>query len=124
MISEGTLLRNNKEKKKRGYTNEKSIVWMDGREKLYKEDWIKRKEELFTLCGGRCQHVDPCPSFGTVDKRCAAWFRSLEEMDAHHVQKRSKQRDDRLANLKALCRFHHRQLDPRVTRFGESLGDA
>jgi hypothetical protein len=118
------MLRDNEEKKKRGYTNDKSIVWMDGREKLYGEDWTKRKEELFNACGGRCQQIDPCPSFGVVDKRCTTWFANIKQMDAHHVQKRSKNRDDRMRNLLALCRYHHRKLDPRVPRFGESLRDA
>lgn len=112
------MLRDPIAKEKLGYTNSKSIVWMDGREKLVQEDWDRRKLELFELCGKRCQHIDYGGHVRT-DPRCRVTFATVDEMDPHHVRKRSKSRDDRLKNLLALCRYHHRLLDPRKPRFGE-----
>lgn len=123
------MLRDPIAKEKLGYTNSKSIVWMDGREKLVQEDWDRRKLELFELCGKRCQYDARIYELtGTAmmmafhdgkDWRCRVTFATVDEMDPHHIRKRSKSRDDRLKNLLALCRYHHRLVDPRKPRFGE-----
>lgn len=97
-------------KSRRGYMDPKSIVYADGREVLKGEDWRERKKELWERCGGKCEY-----------RWTDAWWMgqvrgagcSSEAMDPHHIIKRSKKRDDRLANLQALCRFHHRLIDPR-----------
>lgn len=90
--------------------------WVDkqGRERLVGLDWRNRKEELFKRCGGRCEQITwmrdtpSGPRFTGCYARCAS-----SADDAHHIIPRSKGRDDRLANLQALCRYHHDLLDPR-----------
>ncbi len=70
---------------------------------------------MLERCGGRCEQiVSPAMEFYGPELRCRA-----DADDAHHVIRRSVKRDDRLENLKALCRYHHDLLDSRKTRFGE-----
>ncbi len=89
----------------RGYKDPRSIVRSDGTEKLVGKDWALRKVELRARCEGRCERL---LSDGT---RCRN-----EAADPHHMKARSKGRDDRLANLIALCRGCHNLLDwKRIT---------
>ena len=92
------------EKVKRGYVERESIVWADGRERLVGRDWRKRKKELWDRAGERCEYVG-------ATMRCIA-----EGDDPDHINKRSVLRDDRLSNLRLLCRRHHRLIDPRQVR--------
>lgn len=91
------------ETKRRGYKG-RSKVYFDGRERLYGEDWVRRKKELWDLQCGMCAHIS-CLS--RID-------------DAHHVIWRSTSRDDRITNLLGLCRKHHdmahEQRNPRLRR--------
>ena len=97
------------EKRERGYKDKNSLVRPWGAEELHGADWRKRKLQLWHRCGGQCEEeIRP-------GVRCRNDMR-----DAHHVIPRSKGRDDRLANLKGLCREHHNLLDKRKTRFGEA----
>ena len=93
-----------------GYVEPKSVVWLDGREKLAGRDWEARKRELWERCGGKCEFIMPIFG-GTAHVRC----RQVAN-DPHHKIRRSVSRDDRLANLMALCRFHHDLLDERKVR--------
>jgi hypothetical protein len=113
------MLRDPEEKAKRGYTNPKTIVWVDGREKLVGEDWKRRKQELYERCGKRCEYVDRGWQVQSGEQRCRATFATVEDMDPHHIRSRWKSRTDALANLLAVCRYHHRKLDHRVPRWGE-----
>ena len=84
-----------------------SYVTPDNREILKGIDWKRRKEELWKRCGGRCEYVW-CPA-GPSDapmNRCSA-----EANDAHHKVLRSRQRNDALEALLAVCRAHHEVLD-------------
>jgi hypothetical protein len=83
-----------------------SFVFKDGREFLVGLDWKKRKIDLRIRCHERCEYRN---SDGV---RCRN-----EAADPHHVIPRSKQRDDRLSNLQALCRYHHEQMDERKPRW-------
>lgn len=58
--------------------------------KLSAYHWKKRRRELFDRASGRCE-------------RCRVVFYTLSDLHAHHMVKRSKHRDDSLANLLALC---------------------
>jgi hypothetical protein len=106
------MLRNNEAKRLLGYTDAKSLVRFDGSECLHGKDWLKRKKELWERANGRCEHR----AFGQLAARCPN-----DGHDPHHVKPRHPKRDDRLKNLQLLCRFHHRLLDKRKTRFGEHL---
>lgn len=99
-----------------GYKDINSFVRLDGSEVLYGADWRKRKEELWERSGGRCESEEPWtvwPWGAPALERCTS-----EADDPHHVRARREQRDDRLSNLQALCRYHHRKLDKRVVRLG------
>lgn len=93
------------ETKRRGYSG-KSKVFFDGREKLEGKDWVKRKKELWLRADGKCEYM--LQMLGYYMVKCLA-----TADDPHHIVKRSKQRDDRLKNLQALCRYHHRLIDKR-----------
>lgn len=93
-----------------GYKDRNSFVRLDGSEVLYGADWRKRKEELWERSHGRCEGVN---TEFDIHRLCFS-----EADDPHHVKPRSEQRDDRLSNLRALCRYHHRKLDKRVVRLG------
>ena len=93
-------MRDEVEKKLRGYREKDSIVRPDGSEILVGRDWKQRKRELAERCGGRCEHM-----ISDIE-RCPA-----EATDPHHVKARSKGRDDRLTNLQGLCHPHHEMLD-------------
>jgi hypothetical protein len=114
------------------YSDQKTYVRMDGSEVLFGEDWKQRKAELWERCHRRCEmiegltaeqslsYVDQTREWprigyyadvtigGKVYSRCAN-----EAQDPHHVLKRHPRRDDRLANLLAVCRGCHQKLDPR-----------
>lgn len=92
---------------RRGYTNSRSYVRLDGSEVLYGEDWGKRKAELWARAEGRCERlVNTCLDLG--GEKC-----DLEGHDPDHVKSRWPRRDDRLANLELLCRIHHQLKDSR-----------
>ena len=98
-------------KRERGYTDKRSKVRPDGSEILYGKDWMKRKVELWDRCQSQCEHTG-FDMFMTF--RC----RSIAT-DPHHIKPRSKGRDDRLSNLKALCRMHHELLDWKKTKWSK-----
>jgi hypothetical protein len=87
-------------KRERGYKEKGTIVRPDSSEILVGADWTKRKTELWTRAGGRCERI---LSDGT---RCRN-----EAHDPHHMKPRSKGRDDRIENLIALCRGCHNLVD-------------
>ena len=105
-------------KKERGYTDPKTKVWPDGREKLVGRDWLKRKKEIWDRGQGRCEKIVSTKLDArweglkrittTLHERCAN-----EMHDPHHIVKRSELRDDRAANLIGLCRQHHNEEDNR-----------
>lgn len=99
-------------KKARGYVEDKSIVWADGREKLVGQDWKRRRVELWERAKGRCEII-----IDMLSGRCRS-----EAHDPHHVKARSKGRDDRLDNLLALCRLHHDLMDKRKPRWSKRIG--
>jgi hypothetical protein len=93
------------EKERRGYTDPRSRVYFDGRERLHGKDWAKRKQEVWERGSGRCENGEPWkvwPWGGPVLNRC-----TNEMHDPHHKITRGKQRDDRMENLIGLCRMHH-----------------
>jgi hypothetical protein len=92
------------EKQKRGYTDPRSFVRLDGSEVLHGKDWILRKQALGERSGGRCEWQ--------VGVRCPK-----RADDPHHIVPRSVRRDDRLSNLMALCRYHHDELDNRKVKW-------
>ena len=93
-------------KHERGYKDKRSYVRNDGSEVLFGKDWKKRKAELWERCGGKCEfRIQPL-------LRC-----STEAQDPHHRIKHWPRRDDRLSNLWALCRFHHKLFDKRKPRW-------
>jgi hypothetical protein len=92
------------------FKDSKSYIAKDGRHVLHGADWTSRKRELWERCGGRCEvwlEIIGIPAF-----RCQA-----EAQDPHHIIARSKQRNDELSNLKAVCRRHHEMLDERQPRW-------
>ena len=90
------MLKDEAEKARRGYRDPRTIVRMDGTEKLYGKDWTCRKQELAARSGGRCEWIN------SDNERCRSAGR-----DPHHIIERSKHRDDRLTNLLAVCPLHH-----------------
>jgi hypothetical protein len=100
-------------KAERGYTNPSSYVRGDGSEKLVGEDWKNRVEELRQRSGGRCEQWipvwnEPVGSGGRCPNKAD---------DPHHITRRSVRRDDRMNNLKHVCRFCHDALDERKPRW-------
>jgi hypothetical protein len=85
---------------KRHFKNPNSFVFKDGREWLEGADWDDRRFELLQRCRGICEYLIQ------DDHRCLR-----EAADPHHKILRSIARDDRLSNLMAVCRHHHRVLD-------------
>jgi hypothetical protein len=82
------------------FLDQDSYIAPDGRDVLHGSDWKARVEDLRLRSGGRCEQGK---DHGGGDLfRCAS-----RAQDPDHVMKRSTKRDDRLANLQALCRFHH-----------------
>ena len=106
-------MRDEQEKKLRGYKDKRSRVAMDGSERLYGADWKKRKQELWDRENGRCQGV--LTFAGESVARCTA-----QGDDPHHVIERSEHRDDRLENLALLCRDCHDKLDWKKLHWRES----
>jgi hypothetical protein len=103
-------MRDEVEKKARGYKDKRSKVRPDGSESLYGKDWTKRKAELWARCDGRCEQL-----VGWGDKASLERCRS-EAMHPHHVIKRSKKRDDRLSNLLGICALHHSLAHPEKNK--------
>ena len=102
------------EKRRRGYTDPKSRVYFDGRERLYGKDWTKRKKEVWERGAGKCERI-------VSPRECYPVVRCRSEMhDPHHIVKRSRLRDDRINNLIGLCRLHHDLLDERRVRWGQA----
>lgn len=109
-------------KKELGYTDPRTRVYFDGRERLYGKDWTKRKQEIWERGGGRCERIvgqrvsyeKGYASITSEDVRCKS-----EMHDPHYKIKRSKQRDDRKENLEGLCRMHHDLEDRRKVRSGK-----
>jgi len=100
------LSKDKEETLKRSFADKRSYVRNDKSEVLYGPDWLARKFDLWQRSNGCCEYF----------VRCTA----LAE-DAHHVIRRSKGRDDRLSNLQALCRYHHRLIDRRQTQWTKSV---
>jgi hypothetical protein len=92
----------------RKFVEPKSHVTKDGREVLHKLDWQRRVKELRERCGGRCEYrlLGTALMEGGEDMRCCN-----AAADPHHIKLRSRSRDDRMTNLLAVCRHHHRILD-------------
>jgi hypothetical protein len=86
------------EKNRRGYTNARSKVRLDGSERLVEGDWRRRKRSLRERSGGQCENI-------WAGHRCLK-----AAVDAHHIIRRSKWRDDRLSNLMDVCRECHKLL--------------
>ena len=74
-----------------------SRITLDGREILKGRDWAARSYMVWCRGNGRCEHPG-----------CRSMM-----MEPHHIIRRSKGRDDRMANLVGLCHHHHSLLDPR-----------
>ena len=98
--------RDDAEKQKRGYTDPRSYVRLDGSEVLYGNDWILRKQQLGERSGGRCELI--------IGGRC----RAIAD-DAHHIIPRSQYRDDSLEALLHVCRWHHQHTDKRQPRWSK-----
>lgn len=101
------LLKNPTLKAERCYSDPDSYVRDDGSEVLYGEDWRQRVEELRERSKGRCEQL-----IG-VDEDGEEVYCSNDATDPHHIVPRSNYRDDRLPNLKHICRRCHIMLDPR-----------
>lgn len=102
------------------FLNPRSYMAPDGREILYGLDWKARIAELRERSDGRCERMVKWREMrgaadGWWERKGEARCRS-EAQDPHHKIKRSKQRDDRLSNLEALCRLHHELEDERKIR--------
>jgi hypothetical protein len=99
------------EKKNRGYTDPRSKVRPGGSEVLYGRDWTKRKQELWGRAGGICERILEMGQIWNDNgiSKESVWYERCrsEGHDPHHIVKRSKKRDDRLENLQLLCRLHH-----------------
>jgi hypothetical protein len=95
-------------KRERGYKHAKSKVFASGREILQGLDWTRRVKELAERSGGRCENIikGNWGYYGIPGGRC---IRAAD--DPHHLQLRSKLRDDRMENLLAVCRTCHELLD-------------
>ena len=93
------------EKQRRGYTNPRSFVRLDGSEVLHGIDWKERAFRLRQRSNNQCEakiHDDLCNRLGS---------------DAHHIIPRSRRRDDRMSNLLWLSRACHLAEDPRKVRW-------
>ena len=99
----------------------KSYVCKDGREILHREDWIRRKEELWARAGGRCEYVGECGI--SIHLGHGAWIHRLERcwedgtIPAHIIPRKDiTQRDDRLSNLKLYCPEHDKLMERQSWR--------
>ena len=91
----------------------------DGREICRGYQWEKRKRELRERAEGYCE-----AGAIMVDESTGVMFEPVlnghgphwigEKGETHHVIKRSKQRDDRLKNLRWICHWAHIQIHGRV----------
>lgn len=97
------------EKVRRGYRDPKTIVWVDGRERLEGYDWTKRVREVKRIAGGQCERLS------RLGHPHALGCRDIGQ-DAHHIEKRSILRDDRASNLAWLSRACHNAEDNRKIR--------
>lgn len=107
------LLKNPQKKAELCYSDPKSYVRDDGSEVLFGEDWRQRRDELRERSKGQCEQL-----IG-VDEDGQEVYCSSEAADPHHIIPRSSLRDDRLSNLKALCRYHHGLLDNRHVKWSK-----
>lgn len=105
--------------KARNFKNPKSRVMLDGREILLKPDYDRRVREVQERSGYRCEVQREI--IGVPARQC----RAPSCGHPHHVVKRSKLRDDRLANLLDVCEYHASAVHPEhQTRFGEEKVNA
>ena len=93
------------EKRRRGYTDRKTYVRVDGSEVLHGNDWKRRKVELWHRAGGQCEY-DLRPGIRCVN----------DGVDPCHVEPRHPMRDDRLCNLKLGCRLCHEKHDKQTPK--------
>ncbi len=104
------------------FQDPRSYLCLDGRHVLYGKDWKARKAELWARCQGRCEKIVDRHPGGMFALRCRS-----EAAHAHHIIKRSRQRNDSLTNLIAYCVLHHElahpEKQPRWTK-KETLGIA
>jgi 5-methylcytosine-specific restriction endonuclease McrA len=107
------------ETQRRGYSG-KSKVFFDGREKLAGKDWQLRKLELWNRAAHRCEKW--IVTWPDVRIGLACTIRCHHDgLHPHHVIHRSKERDDRLANLLLLCfECHAKEHEKRNPRWGEA----
>jgi hypothetical protein len=97
-------------KRRRGYTDRKTYVRVDGSEVLFRKDWTRRKQELVERSGGYCErvvmlhrkHEPGCHGRGG---------------EPHHIKKRWPRRDDRIENLADLSHECHVAEDRRKVRW-------
>jgi HNH endonuclease len=90
----------------------RSEIFLDGREVMKGADWKERIAELAERSGGKCEYW-----FEGYKNPSNRWRCVQEAADPHHVIPRRDGRDDRLANLQALCRPHHNEMDERQVRW-------
>ena len=108
--------RDEAEKQRRGYTNPRSYVRLDGSEVLHGEDWRARVEELRNLANYKCQryaklgreHGDGCTGWG---------------IEPHHIIRRSVRRNDQMSNLALLSHSCHLAEDPRKVKWSAMSHD-
>jgi hypothetical protein len=100
----------------RKFKDPDSRILLDGREILQGEDWLIRKMELWDKCKGQCEFM------------IAPGIRCLRvAADPHHIKPRGSNgvdRDDRLENLRGLCRRHHQLVDRRKVQWTQWIEDA
>lgn len=101
----------------RNFKSPKSYVTPDGREILFDDDWDARRFQLLQRSRGQCEYLIQNNGWGPI--RC-----QREAADPHHIILRSIQRDDRLANLLAVCKHHHYVLDREQRKAKISARDA
>ena len=97
----------------RRFSDPRSYVACDGRDVLCGKDYDRRKREVLERDGYKCQWVVIARANPTT---CAG----AANNNPHHRVKRSKGRDDRAANLIAICDIHHKMAHPEFqTRFSK-----
>lgn len=93
-----------------GYKHPRSRKEPDGREVLFGIDYKMRVKEVEQRDGYRCRW-ETLQTFSTGLShrvRCCA----PSNGHPHHIEKRSKGRDDRAENLMAICDEHHKLAHP------------
>ncbi len=97
-------------KRRRGYTDPKSFVRVDGSEVLFGKDWTRRKAELAKRSRGICER------WSILHAPHDAFCRG-QGGEPHHIKKRWPVRDDRLGNLADLSHACHSGEDRRKVRW-------